>query len=119
MTTPQGSVLVGRGELTDAELQAVEELRTLCNATDGLKLKLNVDGPPSGAGAADRFLYWAAGRLVGFCSLDGESEVEICGMVHPDHRRRGIGHMLLAAALAECRRRAAESALLICERQAE
>ena len=54
---------------------------------------------------------------MGYCSLDGELEVELCGMVHPDHRRRGIGRALLAKARSECVRRGARRPLLICEEQ--
>jgi ribosomal protein S18 acetylase RimI-like enzyme len=107
--------VVSRGELTAAEHQAVEALRAICNQADGLKLKLNVDGPPDSPDAPDRFLVWDGDRLAGFCSLDGHHEVEICGMVHPADRLQGRGHALFAAAVAECRRRAAETVLLICE----
>ena len=108
--------LVPRPNLTAAEREEVETLRALCNAHDGLSLKLNLGmpGDPPGEGW-DQALYYVDGTLAGFCSLDGEKELELCGMVHPAYRRRGIGRALLAAALDESRRRAAQELLLICE----
>jgi ribosomal protein S18 acetylase RimI-like enzyme len=62
------------------------------------------------------FLVYADGSLIGYAALDvmgrhGEST----GMVAPHFRRRGIGGRLLAAVLAECRRRDIEQLLLVCE----
>jgi ribosomal protein S18 acetylase RimI-like enzyme len=74
----------------------------LCNHHDGLDLKLNLDTLPSrddGAARDDFFLAYAHDELVGYVALDHFGAVaETCGMVHPAHRRRGIGRALLSAA---------------------
>lgn len=116
MTTGGQHGLVARPTLTAREVEEIRALLDLCNAHEGLDLKLTPSVPPYGAddGIGD-LLYYEDGRLVGYCRLEGKSEVELCGMVHPAHRRRGIGRALLAAATDECRRRGASHALLICE----
>src|SRR5439155_6574314 len=40
---------------------------------------------------------------------------ELCGLVHPEHRRKGIGRALLAAAQEECRRHGVQEILLVSE----
>jgi ribosomal protein S18 acetylase RimI-like enzyme len=108
--------LVARPTLTDWEVEEIRALLNLCNAHEGLDLKLAPSVPPYGADdEIDDLLYYEGGRLLGYCRLEGEGEVEVCGMVHPAHRRRGIGRGLLAAATDECRRRGASHVLLICE----
>lgn len=100
--------------LTEEDRAEVRQLAALCDRYEGLDLPVQA-GPPPVADETNEFLYYEAGALVGFVSLDGEPEVEVCGMVHPAHRRRGIGRALLVAALAECRRRGASDCLLVCE----
>jgi ribosomal protein S18 acetylase RimI-like enzyme len=100
-------------ELSTGEVAEVDALAALCNAHDGLDLPLNLEPSPD---EANQFLYAAQGTLVGFLSLEGDPAApEACGMVHPAHRRRGIGRLLLAAARDECRRRGVASLLLVCE----
>lgn len=105
--------------LTEREKADVVELATICNNYEHLELKLSIDTPPDddNAGGND-FLYYAddGDTLAGYCALDASGGVELCGMVHPAHRRRGIGRALLTAATAECRRRGVTHVLLICER---
>ena len=112
-----GDGLVQRRRLSDREKADVVALAAMCNAHESLELKLNVDTPPDDddAGGND-FLYYADGALTGYCALDIGSGVELCGMVHPAYRRRGIGRALLAAATGELRRRGVGKLLLICER---
>jgi ribosomal protein S18 acetylase RimI-like enzyme len=112
-----GDGLVQKRRLSGREKADVVALAATCNAHEGLELKLNVDAPPDDddAGGND-FLYYADGTLTGYCALDTGSGVELCGMIHPARRRRGIGRTLLAAAAAECRRRGVGKLLLICER---
>jgi ribosomal protein S18 acetylase RimI-like enzyme len=107
--------LIATSAITDADLRAIRALRDRCNALEGLTLKLNLTSgdairPPS------RFLYYDRGRLVGYAALDGGAlEAELCGMVHPSHRRRGIGRELLEAARAACRRDGIVRLLVISE----
>lgn len=99
-------------------LAEVGTLMRLCNAHDGLDLKLGADSPLSAdEGLVVHFLYYMSGALVGYFSIDGfdEMPLEVCGMVHPDYRRRGIARALLAAVIAECRRRGNDRFLLLCE----
>lgn len=108
--------LVARHSLDEAEGRAVRRLAALCNAHDGLDLKLALAPAPGGAESErNAFLYYVAGDLVGFCGLDGRVDPEVCGMVHPAHRRQGLGRTLLAAATAEARQAGSSHVLLICE----
>ena len=112
-----GDGLVQQRRLSDREKADVVALAAACNAYEGLELKLSVDTPPDDddAGGND-FLYYTDGALAGYCALDIGSGVELCGMVHPAYRRRGIGRALLIAATDELRRRGVGKLLLICER---
>src|ERR1700693_2014809 len=97
-THPQGTL--PRSRLTDDERDAIASLTALCNAHEGLDLKVVVGLPrPEASAQAGDFLYSLDGRLVGYCSLDSSvgPTPELCGMVHPDYRRRGIGRALLNA----------------------
>lgn len=105
--------LIGRYDLTKKEIIEVRQLAGICNAFEGLDLKLELDGPPIySAQETNRFLYYEGSKLVGFCSLYYE---ELCGMVHPEHRRKGIGKILLAAVIKECKSRSISNILIICE----
>lgn len=104
--------------LTMDSLAEVGALMRRCNAHDGLDLKLGADSPlAEDEGLFVHFLYYADGALVGYFSIDGfdAAPLEVCGMVHPEYRRRGIARVLLAAVIEECRRRGNDSFLLLCE----
>jgi ribosomal protein S18 acetylase RimI-like enzyme len=110
MNTNARPVVLAKPALTLEEAGQVQSLAARCNDLEGLDLKLTF---PLGQGEQpEAFLCYSSGRLVGYCALDGD---EVCGMVHPDHRRQGIGRKLLTAALDEARRRHRPQLLLICE----
>src|SRR3712207_221151 len=115
MGDPGRDGLLRRNRLSAAELAAIEALADACRRHEGLDLNLNLDLLRSRPGTeTNDFLYYAAGELVGFLEMYG-TEVEVLGMVHPEHRRRGIFTALLATARAECRGRGLEELLLVCE----
>jgi ribosomal protein S18 acetylase RimI-like enzyme len=121
-TEADGSV-VRQAALTSAQAAEVRALAALCNARDGLDLKLTVevseDDEALPAEPAQAFLRYERGALVGYAALDygGGHEAELCGMVHPAARHRGIGQALLAAARAACPALGVSELLLICEAQ--
>lgn len=111
--------VVGVHQLTGEQAEQARALRDLCNSADGLDLKLGISASYT-AQSAEPYAFLCAldGALVGFCTLSGDDdpELELCGMVHPAYRRRGIGRALLGAALASARRRLATLRVLaICE----
>lgn len=110
--------LVSTAVVTERQAADIRELARLCNAFEGLDLKLGIPTTPQRMSSEPRaFLWYAGGVLVGYAGLehwDG-SEGELCGMVHPDHRRRGLGRALLAAALGVCGPRGITRLLLVCE----
>ncbi len=119
MSDEQTYAVVGVQQLTEEQAEQARALRNLCNSADGLDLKLGISADLAARLAEPyAFLCTLDGALVGFCTLigDDDPELELCGMVHPAYRRRGIGRALLDAALASARRRLATlRVLVICE----
>src|SRR5438477_5837309 len=112
--------VVSCGRLNEEQLREARDLAELCNRLEGLDLPLDCEPVEAGSGAqAGQFLYYEGSSLVGFASLDGMTDPELSGMVHPDHRRKGIGRALLAAAQDECRRRGLRSFILTCDQAFE
>ncbi len=103
--------------LTAAEEAAVADLIASARAHDGVDAPLHPAAPPGDARPDDAnyFLARRAGKVVGVFNLVGYQETEGSGLVHPDHRRTGIGRQLIAAANAEVVRRGFASWLLVCE----
>ncbi len=117
MLLPEAWAVQAHTTLSAADQAAALALAAVCNAAEGLDLKLSIGGPPPAPDAPTRhFLVQDGGELIGYAGLDGDGpEVELCGMVHPSRRRQGMGRALLAAAVAACRARAVAELLLICE----
>jgi len=108
--------LVRQQALTAQDRAGVEQLAALCRQYEGLDLGwiLEPVGPEPGPGT-NQLLYYDEGAMVGFMSLPPRPDIEICGIVHPEHRRKGIGRTLLTAAQEEYRQRGVRSLLLVCE----
>jgi ribosomal protein S18 acetylase RimI-like enzyme len=115
-TEKQG--LIKRAALTTAEIDAIADLISTCNAHDGLQMRIEMDmlrkRPED---MVNDFLYYEDGQLVGYCQGDswGRKEKECTGVVHPDHRRKGIGRALFAALEEEYRQNGVERLMFICE----
>ncbi|MFC3745958.1 GNAT family N-acetyltransferase [Paenibacillus sp. GCM10012306] len=78
---------------TNNTLKDIEELQQKCEQHDGISLKLNWESLRLGSapGGAEWLVSYEDGLLVGFIGLYAfGSEVEVCGMVRPGYRRRGI-----------------------------
>ncbi|HEU5440898.1 MAG TPA: GNAT family N-acetyltransferase [Ktedonobacterales bacterium] len=114
---PRGYAIEPLGDVSAADAMQLAALRDRCNSEDELDLKVYVEAGrrPGTADDADIIIVRHAGQIVGCCTLDGYSEIELCGMVAPEHRRRGLGRALLESARAACARRSASRVLLICE----
>ncbi len=118
MTTENKQGLYKRQGLTQIELAEIETLATLCEAYEHLHMKLNWDTLRSRPkDQTNDFLYYENGVLVGFLAFFSFNPVEgeVSGMVHPEHRRRGIFTQLFTAAHEECQRRNIPTLLLIVE----
>jgi ribosomal protein S18 acetylase RimI-like enzyme len=108
--------LVKRPALTETERAEVDQLAALCRRDDALDLGIVQDlARLEPDGESNQLLYLEAGKLIGFMTVQPGPEIELYGMVHPAHRRKGVGRALLAAAQEECRRRGSRSLLLVCE----
>ncbi|WP_276356057.1 GNAT family N-acetyltransferase [Cohnella caldifontis] len=108
--------------LTEEQLKQVKALARLCDETDGITLKLNLDMlEERDPEETNDWLCVADGRIVGFLGMYvfTKKEAEISGMVHPDYRKRGVFAELLKAAAEESRRRGIPELLLIVQRGSE
>ncbi|QWU14554.1 Ribosomal protein S18 acetylase RimI [Paenibacillus sophorae] len=100
---------------TQETLREIEELQRRCEDYDGISLKLNWNSLRSepGSGGAVWFYTYEEGLLAGFIGLYSfGSEVEVCGMVRPGYRRRGIFTSLWEQAHKQIIRKKAKSILL-------
>src|SRR2546428_9823788 len=74
----------------------VPALKALCEAHDRIEHYLHLDLPN-----APTLRHHADRALVGVLTVQGGEPPELCLLVDPDHRRRGIGRGLLGRAKAE------------------
>ncbi|WHZ05524.1 GNAT family N-acetyltransferase [Neobacillus sp. YX16] len=100
--------------LTKEKLYEIKTLQEICEKEGRLQLKLNFDMLESrSVNRKEDFFYYEDSKLVGFLgSYYFGNKVEICGMVHPNYRRRGIFSKLLEDALEEAEKREARTILL-------
>ncbi|MFZ7943438.1 GNAT family N-acetyltransferase [Neobacillus sp. 19] len=89
--------------LTEVQLNEIKTLQEICEQEGGFHLKLNFDMLKNRAEHSKEDLFhYEDSKLVGFLgSYYFGSKVELCGMVHPDYRRRGIFSKLLEVGLKE------------------
>jgi ribosomal protein S18 acetylase RimI-like enzyme len=107
--------LLTANQLDTDQQRAAWALAETCNRLEGLTLKLNVNRDAENM-PANKWLYYDHGELIGYAALDGgPPEAELCGMVAPAYRRKGIGRALFDAATDACRRASMYRLLLICE----
>ncbi|WP_026693839.1 GNAT family N-acetyltransferase [Peribacillus kribbensis] len=73
-------------------LHEIRELQDQCEKADGIQLKLNWGTlEKKEESELQDCSHFEDGRLIGFAGVyDFGNKVEICGMVHPDYRRKGI-----------------------------
>jgi len=98
----------GRRTFTEAEVGEILELARICQEHDGIESKMTADWfRKRPEGEINDFFYYENGRLVGFLMIFSmeRTTAEISGLVHPEHRRRGIFRALVAAATDELKRR--------------
>lgn len=87
--------------LSKDQLLHIKELQEACESYDQIKLKLNWDMLRNrNSDVKEDFFYYDKNQLVGFLGkYYFGSKVEICGMVHPKYRRKGIFTTLLREGL--------------------
>jgi ribosomal protein S18 acetylase RimI-like enzyme len=100
--------------LTSKQLCDIKELQQACEAGRPYELKLNWDMLETRPeNEIHDFFHYEDGRLVGFIGLYGfGNKVELCGMVHPDYRRKGIFTQLFSDAKKETEDRKYKKILL-------
>ena len=118
MSQIQRQGLIKKSTLTDEEIAEIKQLTDLCNAYEGLYMRLSFTMLRERSGRANNdFLYYEQNMLVGYLAMDdwGMDEKEVVALVRPEFRRKGIGTALLVAAREECRQREISRLLLVCE----
>lgn len=117
MTSQQPFHVVPKQTLTQAEITAIAALETRCNEAEGIEIATYIewyaDRPVKGQ--TDDFLCYRGDELIGYLNLFyiTEAEVEINGMVAPEHRRRGVFRHLLTVADKEIAARNFGTRLLV------
>lgn len=100
--------------LTKHKLNEIKALQQICENEGGFQLKLNFDMLENRTdNQKEDFFHYENEELVGFlgCYRFGD-KIELCGMVHPNFRRKGIFTILLNQALEEARQHKISTILL-------
>ena len=99
--------------LNEQQLKDIEGLQEICENQEGYKLKLNGDMLRSRNHGQDDYFHYENGKLIGFLGLYGfGSSYELCGMVHPAHREKGIFRSLFQQSAASLKERRVKKLLI-------
>ena len=102
--------------LTARGLAEIEALAAACKQYEPrLNLPLYLEAASPTTGETSLFVHYFDDVLTGVVTLIPGDDGEVVGMVHPAHRRKGIGRALLGAARREAQRRALSGLTLVCE----
>ncbi|MGG3466864.1 GNAT family N-acetyltransferase [Neobacillus pocheonensis] len=98
----------------EKQINEIKALQEVCEKEGRFQLKLNFDMLENRTeDFQEDFFYYEDSKLVGFLGSYGfGNKVELCGMVHPDFRRKGIFTGLLELGLAEAKKREIKTILL-------
>lgn len=99
--------------LSVEEIRDVRRLLEICNRHESLELPISSHDLRAETDIVTGVLYGERGALIGFASIPDDPVPEACLMVHPDHRRRGIGSRLVTEIRSECRRRGLPGCLVV------
>ncbi|MTH53383.1 GNAT family N-acetyltransferase [Bacillus mangrovi] len=91
--------------LTEKQLSEIRRLQEICETADGIQIKLNWDMlRKREPGLKQDFFLYENEELIAFAAIYGfGNKAEICGMVNPAYRRRGIFSRMLQDAISEAR----------------
>jgi ribosomal protein S18 acetylase RimI-like enzyme len=106
--------VTGKARLGGGDRSNVDRLRRACEAAEPLDLKIELDESDH----LDRPLHVladAGGEVIGYAGVTVDDDAEVCGMVHPSWRRRGVGTALLGGVGGAARQLGRDSVLVICE----
>jgi ribosomal protein S18 acetylase RimI-like enzyme len=106
--------VTGRARLGGGDRSSVDHLRRACEAADPLDLKVELD-EADGLERPIHFLAETGDDVIGYAGLTPGDESEVCGMVHPSWRRRGVGTALLAGVRDAATSLGRDTILVICE----
>lgn len=131
MNTPLHELWIKlKKQLNQEDYNLIQSLQLHCSNEEQISLKLELDYKLNDTLSTtnnttiheiNEFMCFSDEQLVGYmgiCSFGGAtSPMEVTGMVHPNHRRKGIFSKLLELAVSECRKRNAGEILLLCDRK--
>ncbi|MCQ6264364.1 GNAT family N-acetyltransferase [Fictibacillus sp. WQ 8-8] len=100
--------------LTEKQLSDIKKLQQQCESDENLQLKLNWDMLEQRTDERkEDFFHYEAGELAAFIGLYGfGNKVELCGMVSPEYRRKGLFTSLFKEALEAVKYQGYEQILL-------
>ena len=120
MTPSEKQGIFAKETLPQDEIAEIQQLVVIGETLEGLHMRLFVMDMLKQRSGNDTFdfLYYEQGQLVGYLGIDnyGTQEKAVVGIVHPEHRRKGIARLLLQAAKEEARHSGIEQLVLMCER---
>jgi ribosomal protein S18 acetylase RimI-like enzyme len=94
-------------------LDKIKLLQLICEDRDQIQLKLNWDLLENQREEDQMFMYYEQDQLVGFLGIyDFGNKIELCGMVHPEFRRKGIFTQLANKAFDLCKKKKGKTILL-------
>lgn len=107
--------------LSKKQLQDIKTLENQCCEYEQLNMKLNWEMLDTRSkNETNDFLCYKDNQLIGYLGLYSfgpkAKEIELTGIVHPNHRRTGVFRSLFNEAKKECSARAADRILIVTER---
>ncbi|HZR39431.1 MAG TPA: GNAT family N-acetyltransferase [Ktedonobacteraceae bacterium] len=109
---PRGKI---KTEVTASDRTKIAKLIEDCGRYEGEYFPAPVEVLPAPSeNKTAQMLHYEGDILTGFVYLQHGPQIEIYGVVHPDHRRKGVGTTLIEAAKSIQRQEGANGLLLVC-----